>query len=109
MEVIEPDLLDVAEAQCVNRLQAEDFENRKTELFDHLKLQIPPVIVSDAPSSPWLAICASWLYEITSLGGSSLSALPLIANDSRLNRFVLKTIELSAVAGLWSGDEPVAT
>jgi hypothetical protein len=110
MTAIEPTVLELAESHCVKRLRATDFTARESQLFSHFELEVPPVSILDGAESPWMVIGAAWLSEIRAhqqaVGPASL---PSIAANSRLNRFILKTIELSAVADFWGADEPSAS
>lgn len=108
MDVIEPAMLNVAEAQCASRLKVEDFQRLEHELFEHLASEIPPADLTQSSSSPWMTICGSWFHEISS-NGDEPSALATISTDPRVNRFALKTVELAAVAAFWRGHESAAS
>lgn len=102
MAIMEPAMIRTATAVAQNRVTLNQFSVSRTELFDRLDLEIPPVSVSGSPCSPWLIILAGWLHELRSREARSIEAIPTIANDDRLNRFLLKTVELSGVMALWS-------
>lgn len=105
MTLVEPAMIEVAEAHCANRLTAAAFTTAEAELFEHLAVEVPPALLSGEPSSPWLVICGSWFHEIKAAADDP-SALPLIATDARVNRFAMKTVELAAVASVWRDHEP---
>lgn len=105
IHVVEPTMTSLAEATVTARISSQDFGDGQDELFRHFDLEIPPVSVRGQPASPWLIITAGWLHELHELEGHGANAqteLPFIAADPRLNRFLMKSIELSGVARLWS-------
>lgn len=101
MEIVEPVLVEVADATAQGRPTPADFDAAKEELFEHLNLGIPPVNLSSGPASPWLIITAGWLRELSQRGTAAHEELPEIATDARLNRFLLKSIELAGIVKLW--------
>lgn len=107
-EIAEPAMMALAEETAVNRLSADHFAAARSDLFDHLDLEIPPVTSAGLPTSAWMAISACWLREIQRRSGDGPAALPAIAADERLNRFLLKTVELSGIVRLWGSHGPVA-
>jgi hypothetical protein len=109
MVLIEPAMIKVAIKLAQNRVTSAEFLANKEELFDHLGLQIPPVYAGGKPAGPWLIILAGWLHELQQRHAEAIKCLPEIAGDSQLNRFLLKTIELSGVTSFWGGyDTPSA-
>jgi hypothetical protein len=108
MAVVESELLQVAEDQCSTRLRVEDFVGVEAVLLQHIEAQVPPVELANAPATPWMIVCGAWFGEIAARGDDP-SALPLIAADSRVNRFALKAVELAAIAASWSDHEPAAS
>jgi hypothetical protein len=109
MVIMEPAMIRVASGVAQNRVTADQFMAYRQELFDHLDLEIPPVSAEGIPCSPWLIILAGWLHELRSKGADSIDSIPGIASGERLNRFLLKTVELSGVMALWGGHDPAAS
>lgn len=99
--VAEPAMMALAEQTAGNRLTVEALSSAKDELFAYLDLEIPPVMCGGLPTSAWLVISAGWLHEIRHRSAEGAAALPAIAVDVRLNRFLLKTVELSGILRLW--------
>jgi hypothetical protein len=100
MALLEPTLTEVAQKTVRRALQPNDLNNVEAELFGQLALEIPPVEIGRSVSSPWLIIAGGWLFELQRRGDSP-SALAAISADARLNRFLIKTVELSGVARMW--------
>jgi len=101
MAIAQPAMIELAEEIAVNRLRAEDFERHKNDLFSYLDLGIPPSAPSGDDFTAWLLVASSWLHEIRIRGDGGPANLPAIASDPTLNRFLLKSVELSGIARLW--------
>jgi hypothetical protein len=106
--LIEPAMIRVSSEVAHNRVTTEAFLSSEAELFDCLNLEIPPVLANGQAASPWLIISAGWLHELNQRGADSIRSLPTIASDQRLNRFLLKSVELSGVLRLWGSYDPTA-
>jgi hypothetical protein len=99
--VAEPAMVMVANQVAANRVTVEQFARCQRDFFDHLDLAVPPVLSDGHPASAWLIVLAGWLHELVQRGSTATEAMPEIAGDVRLNRFLLKTIELSGVTKIW--------
>ena len=102
--LIEPAMMELADRVAANRVTYQQFLEARDNLYAHLSLEVPPVATRDSNLSAWLLITATWLHEIRQRGSDQPGELPGIAIDPRLNRFVLKAIELSGIVRLWSHD-----
>jgi hypothetical protein len=101
VKVIEPALKAMARATVAGGLTPDIFDANEAELFDLLKLEVPPAMLGGGSASPWLIIGGAWLREV-SLKDEPKS-IASICQDGRLNEFLIKSIELSGIASIWSG------
>lgn len=99
--IAEPAMMNLAERAAANRVTSEEFVAICDDVFAHLNLEIPPVSIDGRHLHAWLLITAAWIREIRERGDRP-TELPAIATDRRLNRFVLKAVELAGIARLWS-------
>lgn len=99
--IAEPAMMQLAERAAANRVTSEEFVAICDDVFARLDLEIPPVSSGSRHLHAWLLITAAWIHEIRGRGDRP-SELPAIASDTKLNRFVLKAVELAGIARLWS-------
>lgn len=76
-----------------------EFQASEEECFHLLRHEIVPAELSGTPTSPWLILCAAWLREVSE--ADSPESLAEITMDTRLNRFLVKSIELSGISKIW--------
>lgn len=109
MALAEDAMMDLADDVALNRVTSADFAAAQDELFSYLDMEIPPVTATGRTVGPWLAITACWIHELRQRAAEGPPALPTIAVDPRLNRFLLKSVELAGVVKLWGhSDAPTS-
>jgi hypothetical protein len=109
IRIAEPAIMELAERTAGSQVTAMQMFTAREDLFAHLDLEIPPVATVGNPISAWLLISAGWIHEIRQRAEEGPAALPSIAVDPRLNRFLLKAVELSGIVRLWGADDATAS
>lgn len=100
MELAEPHLEAVAKEYVRATLEPEVAELHLVEALTLLRIEVPPIDVQGTLLSLWEVILYGWVCEIQNLGGTP-DALATAAGNTRLNAFLVKTLELVSVRRLW--------
>jgi len=100
VEAIQQSIIDVAIASVTNGASSAEYSTMEGELQSLLKVGIPPAEVAGKAVSPWLIVLAGWMSELQDLHDEPTRLSHVMADD-HVNRFLLKSVELSAVASLW--------
>lgn len=101
VDLARPTIIEVARDYLGSTFSWDEYEGLAEELESLLAIGIPPAELAGIPVPSWHIVVAAWLHAVV-VHGEEPENLVIAVENRELNRFTLKSIEMSRVAQLWS-------
>jgi hypothetical protein len=99
-------IITIAGTKIVNPLRPASSVKNAYEAARHFRHKVLPVDLPRTPAIEWEFVLGAWLLALEVEGGGA-EAIPKGPFSSQLNGLLIKTVELSKIADLWSNDDAV--